>query len=141
MFESANLSRDNLSREIGRTGDTSAVPDTGHARRGGAGGEQMYPLLVGVFGLGALGCSGFRVLGFDQMVKDPRLTRLSITIKTIKLPNGTVSTSSRGEGRVAPREAWRETASRLVPASAASSYMRMICMLLMSLFNGNIRCI
>ena len=39
--------------------------------------EQRYPLLNLVFfGLGALGClGGFRVLPFDQMVKDPRLTR------------------------------------------------------------------
>ena len=45
---------------------------------GGGPGRQMHPLLFGVFGLralGCLGCLGFEGLGFDQMVKVPRLTR------------------------------------------------------------------
>ena len=35
------------------------------AQAGGGGGKQRYPLLFGVFGLGALGCLGFRVLGLQ----------------------------------------------------------------------------
>ena len=42
---------------------------------GGPPRKQTYPLLFDVFGLRALRCLGFRVLRFDQMVKDPRLTR------------------------------------------------------------------
>ena len=41
----------------------------------GGGRKQMYPLLFGVFGLRALGCLGFRALGFYHMVKDSRLRR------------------------------------------------------------------